>query len=136
VQLHRARERFEAAGASLVLIGMGTPRHAAWFRRRYAPDLTVLADEHRLSYRAAGMTVGSVAELVGPKSVIGGVRHAVRSGVVQGRPVGNVAQLGGALVVARGGRELLLQRARNAADTAEPEALLDAFAPQASGATS
>ena len=119
MQLHRARERFEAAGASLVLIGMGTPRHAAWFRRRYAPDLTVLADEHRLSYRAAGMTVGSVAELVGPKSVIGGVRHAVRSGVVQGRPVGNVAQ-----------------RARNAADTAEPEALLDAFGPQASGATS
>jgi hypothetical protein len=73
---------------------------------------------------------------VGPKSVLGGVRHAVRSGVVQGRPVGNVGQLGGALVVARGGRELLLQRARNAADTAEPEALLDAFASQASGATS
>jgi hypothetical protein len=136
VQLHRARERFEAAGVSLVLIGMGTPRHAAWFRRTYAPDLTVLADERRVSYRAAGMTVGSVAELVGPKSVLGGVRHAVRSGVVQGRPVGNVAQLGGALVVARGGRELLLQRARNAADTAEPEALLDAFAPQTSGATS
>ena len=67
---------------------------------------------------------------------LGGVRHAVRSGVMQGRPVGNVSQLGGALVLARGGRELLLQRARNAADTAEPGALLDALAPQSSGAAS
>ena len=136
MQLHRARERFDAAGASLVLIGMGTPRHAAWFRRTYAPDLTVLADEQRASYRIAKLAVGSVAELVGPRSVLGGLRHAARSGVVQGRPVGNVAQLGGALVLARGGRELLLQRARNAADTAEPEALLDALAAQPSGAAS
>ena len=136
MQLHRARERFDAAGAALVLIGMGTPRHAAWFRRTYAPDLTVLADEDRVTYRAAGLTVGSVAELVGPRSVLGGVRHAVRSGVMQGRPVGNVSQLGGALVLARGGRELLLQRARNAADTAEPGALLHALAPQSSGAAS
>ena len=53
MQLHRARERFEEAGAALVLVGMGTPRHAAWFRRTYAPGLTVLADEQRVSYRAA-----------------------------------------------------------------------------------
>jgi hypothetical protein len=136
VQLHRAHERFDEAGAALVLIGMGTPRHAAWFRRTYAPSLTVLADEDRVSYKAADMAVGSVAELVGPQSVLGGVRHALRSGVVQGRPVGNVAQLGGALVLARGGHELLLHRASNAADTAEPETLLEALAPQVSGAAS
>jgi AhpC/TSA antioxidant enzyme len=135
VQLHRARERFDEVGAALVLIGMGTPRHAAWFRRTYAPGLTVLADERRVSYQAAQLAVGSVAELVGPRSVLGGVRHSLRSGVVQGRPVGNVAQLGGALVLAAGGRELLVHRAQNAADSAEPEALLDAL-PQPSGAAS
>jgi hypothetical protein len=136
VQLHRARERFEAADAALLLVGMGTPRHAAWFRRTYAPALTVLADDERVSYRAAQLEVGSVAELVGPQSVLGGVRHALRSGVVQGRPVGNVAQLGGALVVAPGGRELLLHRARNAADSLDPDALLEALGPQAPGQTS
>jgi AhpC/TSA antioxidant enzyme len=128
VQLHRAHERFQAAGAELTLIGMGTPRHAAWFRAKYAPDLPVLADDDRISYRAMGLEVGSVGDLVGPKSVIGGVRHAMRSGVMQGRPVGNVAQLGGALVVAAGGDVLLEQRARDAADSAPVEALLAAVA--------
>jgi hypothetical protein len=128
VQLHRAHERFRAAGAEPTLIGMGTPRHAAWFRAKFAPSLRVLADDDRVSYRAAQLKTGSVTELVGPRSVVGGVRHALRSGVVQGRPVGDVAQLGGALVVASGGRVLLQQRARNASDSATVEALLGAVA--------
>jgi hypothetical protein len=128
VQLHRAHEQFQAAGADVTLVGMGTPRHAAWFRAKYAPDLTVLADDDRVSYRAMGLKVGSVIDLVGPKSVLGGMRHAMRSGVVQGRPVGNVAQLGGALVVAAGGEVLLEQRARDAGDSAPVEALLAAVA--------
>jgi hypothetical protein len=127
VQLHRAHEQFQAVGAALTLIGMGTPRHAAWFRAKYAPELLVLADDDRVSYRAMKLKVGSVGDLVGPKSVIGGVRHAMRSGVMQGRPVGNVQQLGGALVVAPGGAVLLEQRARDAADSAPVEALLDAL---------
>jgi peroxiredoxin len=54
VQLHRAREQFEAAGVNLVLIGQLTPRHAEHFRRRQGIELTVLADERRTSYNAAG----------------------------------------------------------------------------------
>lgn len=128
MQLHRAHERFRAAGTEVTLIGMGTPRHAAWFRGRYAPGLTILADDDRVSYRAMRLKVGSAMDLVGPKSVLGGMRHAARSGVMQGRPVGNVAQLGGALVVAPGGEVLLEQRARDAADSAEVGALLAAVA--------
>jgi hypothetical protein len=128
VQLHRAHGRFEEAGLGLVLIGMGTPRHAAWFRRKYAPSLRVLADERRASYRAAALRVGTMSELVGPRSVAGGVRHALRSGVVQGRPVGNPAQLGGALVVGPDGEVVFAHRARNAADSVEPAALLAAVA--------
>jgi hypothetical protein len=126
VQLHRAHRRFEAAGLGIVLIGMGTPRHAAWFRAKYAPSLGVLADERRASYRAAGLRMGTTAQLVGPRSVAGGVRHALRSGVVQGRPIGNPAQLGGALVVDRGGGVLMEHRSANAADSIEPDALLAA----------
>ena len=128
MQLHRAHERFQAAGARVVLIGMGTPRHAAWFRAKYAPELPVLADADRVSYKAMGLRVGSAAELVGPKSVAAGVRHALRSGVGQGRPVGNPAQLGGALVVAPGGEVRLEQRARHAGDSAEVDGLLRAVA--------
>jgi hypothetical protein len=128
VQLHRAHGRFEAAGLGIVLIGMATPRHAAWFRRRYAPSLRILADERRASYRAAGLGVGSLAQLVGPRSVAGGVRHALRSGVVQGRPIGDTTQLGGALVVSPAGAVLFEHRASNAADSVEPDALLAAAA--------
>ena len=51
-----------------------------------------------------------------------------RSGVVHGRPVGNIAQLGGALVVAPGGDVLLARRARHAGGSADPDALLAALA--------
>jgi hypothetical protein len=126
VQLHRAQDQFEAAGARLVLVGMGTPRQAAWFSRKYAPGVTLLADDERRSYRAAGLHSGSVGDLLGPKSVVSGIRHAARSGVMQGRPTGNVAQLGGALVVAPGGELRFVHRSRHAGDSAEPDALLGA----------
>ena len=130
MQLHRARDRFEAAGCELVLIGMGSPRQAAWFRRNYAPELRILADEKRASYRATGLKEGSAIDLMGPKSVLSGVVHAARSGVVQGRPVGNVAQLGGALVVAAGGEVLLHHRAQEASDSAAVDSLLAAAGPE------
>jgi hypothetical protein len=127
VQLHRAHERFEASGVELVLIGMGTPRQASWFRRKFAPSLTVLADEERRSYKAAGLGVGSAGDLLGPKSVVTGIKHAARSGVMQGKPTGNVAQLGGALVVAPGGEVRFEHRSTHAGDSAEPDTLLQAL---------
>ena len=127
MQLHRARERFEAAGANVVLIGMGSPRQAAWFAGKYAPGMTILADEGRQSYKALGLKVGSVNDLVGPKSVASGLKHGRRSGVVQGRPVGNVKQLGGVLVVAPGGEVVLEQQASHAGDTLEVDELLAAL---------
>jgi hypothetical protein len=128
VQLHRAREQFDAAGAEVVLIGMASPRQAGWFRGKYAPDLRILADEKRTSYKALGLKVANPLELVGPKVVASGVQHARRSGVVQGRPVGNIRQLGGALVVAPGGKLRFEQRAADAGDSAEVETLLAALA--------
>ena len=125
MQLHRAREQFQ--DANLVLIGMGTPRQATWFANKFAPGMTVLADEARASYKALKLKVGSGNDLVGPKSVVAGLRHGRRSGVVQGRPVGNVKQLGGSLVVAPGGEVLFEHRSTHAGDTAEVDELLAAL---------
>ncbi len=126
MQLHRAREPFEAAGARLVLIGQAGARQAAHFRRRMGIDLPVLADAERASYRAAGARRGGVAELVGARSIATGVRHAVRSGVMQGRPVGDVAQLGGAMVVRPDGTVAFARMAEHAGDNVEPAELLEA----------
>jgi hypothetical protein len=125
VQLHRARERFADAGVELVLIGQAGPRQAAHFRRKLGLELPVLADEERRTYKLAGLRRASTAQLIGPKSVLSGIRHGARSGVVQGRTVGDVAQLGGAMVIAPDGTVAWSQASRHAGDTVGPDALLE-----------
>ena len=127
VQLHRAREEFDEAGVRLVLIGQATPRHAAHFRRRLDLEpLPVLADEERESYRAAGLRRGKVSQLLGPRSVLSGIRHGARSGVVQGRVIGDAAQLGGEAVFLPGGEVAWSHKQEHAGDTTDPKRLLEA----------
>ena len=126
MQLHRAREEFEAAGLKLVMIGQASPRQAAAFRRKTKIDIPVLADEERATYKIAGLKRGSTSQLVGPRSVLAGIKHTAQSGQVQGRVIGDVAQLGGAMVVGQGGEVLLQRRSKNAGDTIDPEDLLEA----------
>ena len=127
VQLHRAREDFDAAGVDLVLIGQATPRHAAHFRRKLDLDpLPILADEERETYRIAGLKRGGVSQLLGPRSVLAGVKHGARSGVMQGRIIGDAAQLGGTAIIAPGGEVVFQQAATHAGDTLEPDDLLQA----------
>lgn len=124
--MDRARDRFEEAGVGLVLIGQATPRHAAHFRRRHGIDLPVVADEERESYRAAGAKVGSVGELLGPKVVARGALATIRTGKLQGRTIGHPAQLGGAIVVAPGGKVIWSHMAGDASDNASPDEILAA----------
>ena len=129
VQLHRARERFAQAGVGLVLIGQASPRQASAFRRKLDLDgTTVLAHEDRRTYRLAGFRRANVAQLLGPRSAISGVKHGLRSGVVQGRVIGDAAQLGGAMLVRPGGEVALHQASEHAGDTIGAGELLDAAA--------
>jgi hypothetical protein len=126
VQLHRAREEFDEAGVRLVLIGQASPRQAKHFRDKLGLEpLSVLADDERVSYRAAGLRRGSVTQLVGPRSIASGIRHTVRSGVVQGRPVGDVSQLGGEMIVMTDGSVPWSHAQEHAGDTVAPEDLLE-----------
>ena len=128
MQLHRAREEFEAAGISLVLIGQGSPRQAERFRSRWEIELPVLADRERESYRAAGAKVATMGELLGPASVRKGAAKTLgsRGRIRQGRVIGHPAQLGGALVVDRGGAVTWSHMSEDPSDNASPEELLEA----------
>lgn len=126
MQLHRARSEFDQAGARLVLIGQATPRQAAHFRRRQGIQLPVLADEERVSYRAAGAKMGSVGDLVNPKVVLKGALTGLREKTVQGRTVGNPSQLGGTLVIAPDGKITWSHMSADAGDNATPEEILAA----------
>jgi peroxiredoxin len=126
VQLHRAREQFEAAGATLTLIGQASPRQAAHFRRRQGIELPVLADDNRASYKAAGAKVATMGELLGPKVVAKGMATTARTGLMQGRTVGHPAQLGGAMVINPAGEIVYSHMSEDASDNAEPDEIVAA----------
>ena len=128
MQLHRARQEFEDAGVSLVLIGQGTPRQAAHFRRRWETDLPVLADRKRESYRAAGAKVATMGELLGPRVVSRGAAKTLGSGgrIRQGRMIGHPAQLGGALVIDTEGSVSWSHMSEDPSDNAPSEEILEA----------
>ena len=125
--MNRAKKKIEDAGARVVLVGQATPRHAAHFRRRMKLEWTVLADEKRRSYRAAGTKVGTMNELLGPKVVAKGLVAGARSRVVQGRTIGHPAQLGGTMVVRPDGSVAWAHMAEDASDNASPAELAAAL---------
>ncbi len=124
--MDRARHDFRAADVNLVLIGQGTPRQAAEFRRRQGIQLPVLADRDRVSYKAAGTKVGGMTDLFSPQTVAKGLLATARTRRTQTRTVGHPAQLGGTLVVAPDGRVVWSHLAQDASDNAPPEEILAA----------
>jgi len=125
--LDRARGDFKAAGANLMLIGQGTPRQAAEFRRRQGIQLPVLADRDRVSYKAAGTRVGGVTDLFSPQTVAKGLLATARTKRTQTRTIGHPAQLGGTLVIAPDGRVAWSHLAQDASDNASPEDIVAAL---------
>jgi hypothetical protein len=127
--LNRAHEEIEAKGARLVFVGQATPKHAAHFQRRYAPEVEVLADESRGSYKAMNIPRGSAAQLIGPKSVMKGLSRITTGGsiTVQGRVIGDAAQLGATFIVLPSGEVAWSHVSKDASDNAEPEDVLAAL---------
>jgi peroxiredoxin len=125
--LDGARQDFKAAGVNLVLIGQGTPRQAADFRRRQGIQLPVLADHDRVSYKAAGTKVGGVTDLFSPQTVAKGLLATARTKRTQTRTIGHPSQLGGTLVIATDGRVEWSHLSEDASDNAPPEEILEAI---------
>ncbi len=124
--MDRARTDFKAIDVNLVLIGQGTPRQAAAFRRKQGIQLSLLADEDLVSYRAAGAKVAGVRDLFNPMVVAKGAMTSVREKTIQTRTQGDPAQLGGVLVIAPDGRITWSHMSTDAGDNASPEEILAA----------
>jgi prostamide/prostaglandin F2alpha synthase len=126
VQLHRDRDRFEEAGVRLAVIGQGRPEHAREFLSTLDVKLPVYVSGDRAAYRAAGTKVGTLGELIGPRSVLRGMRRAASDRVVQGRVVGHAAQLGGVLIVRPDGSIPYAHLADDASDNPSNDEVLAA----------
>ena len=119
---------FGAKGADVAVIGMGLTAMAADFKEKQAIPFLLLVDRHRETHRAFELKRGNLMEIAGPKQVARGIKSFL-TGNTQGRPAPkqDVLQLGGALVVAPGGKVLYEHRATGAGDNAPPEELLGAL---------
>lgn len=126
--LNRARSRFSAAGARLVLIGQGSQEDAARFRAQLGIDLPILTDRDRVTYLWAGTKLATLDELIGPIVVARGLARMARERVFIGRNTADEAQLGGSIVVTERGRVAFAHISRDASDVAPPDRLLAAVA--------
>lgn len=128
MQLHRERGRIEAAGARLVVIGQGSPAQADHFREtQKVDDLPILVDPKRKTYKLAGTKIATFNELLGPAVVLKGIRTSAKERVIQGAPVGHVAQLGGTVLVLPDGSVPWTHLSDDASDNASVDEIVDAI---------
>ena len=128
MQLHRDRDKIEAAGANLAVIGQGTPAHAQDFiEANHVQGLRVLVDPTRESYKSAGTKIATFNELLGPRVVAKGTASALRTRLPQTSTKGHPAQLGGVLIVTPDGKVPYAHLADDASDNASSEEILAAL---------
>ena len=97
-----------AANVTTVMVGIGTPRDAAHFRTSTRTQLPVLVDPALTIYRRLGLRQASSASLK-PADIAGWVRSEHTRAAFASRE--HRRQLGGSLLIDRGGKVLDEQRA-------------------------
>ena len=112
-------------GAELVIIGNGSPHMAEAFIEDLGIDSPVYTDPSRKAYAAAGFERGVLATF-SPRAVLHGTR-AFREGFRQTKLQGDGYQLGGVIVVAKGGEILYGYASREAGDHPPASEILSAL---------
>ncbi len=123
--MRRDHERIVQAGATVAVIGQGTPAESAAFSRELSLPYAVLADPDRDAFAAYGLIEGGPGAFLQPTAA-GRAVWALLRGVGLGRPVGSIWQLPGAFVIDRSGIVLFAKPALHVADTPTTEDLLQA----------
>ena len=116
-QLADHEERLAERGASVVLIGQGTPNDASWFSVRRPNPFPLLLDPERDAYRAFGLERTHILRVLDPRLAVPFVRANVRADTGQaGLHGGDFFQLPGTFIVGRDGRIRYAHRYRHIAD--------------------
>ena len=118
------KDEIDAAGAEVVLIGMGLRGEASAFKRRQELPFRLLYDTSRSSYKAMRIPLGSWMNVAGPGVWVEGVQSLAK-GNRQRMPRQSPKQLGGAAIVAEGGELLYLHRAKTSSDNIPVDDLLE-----------
>ncbi len=124
--MRQHEDRMRDAGATLVLVGMGSVRESAAFKERFEIPFPLVADPEGELYRAYDLSRLGPVGLFSVSMLVKGV-SAMAGGHRIGRPVGDVRQLPGVFVIDRGGAIRFSHHSAGPEDHPPPEAILAAL---------
>lgn len=125
-QLRKERNRFEEAGAQVLLVGMGSIEESAAFKNKFNIPFPLVSDPKRLLYKVFDLKRLSLLELVSPSVALKGLT-AMTKGHTMGLPVGDVRQLPGVFIINTDGRIIYSYFAKDPSDHPPPETILAAL---------
>lgn len=129
VKLRDERERFEEAGARIVLIGQGRPSDGVVFTERLRHPFDCLVDPNRSAYRAYGLARATPAQVFGPPVALPFLRANLNRETLQrGLHGGSFFQMPGTFVIDTEGVVRMAHRNRHVADTPPNERILEIVA--------
>lgn len=126
-QINRHLDEIRETGAVVYAIGMGNRAMAAEFRARWKLDFPVLVDSDRVTYQALELRRGRFVDVYGARVLARGAANAVR-GFPQGPARQDAYQLGGVVVVQRGGDIRYVHRSKVSGDDLPIRFVLNALA--------
>lgn len=118
-------QRIQKLGATLVVIGNGSPQQAEWFVEEQRVPVQVFTDPERETYRALGAKRG-IARVLNPGTFASALR-AMRRGFRQTGVMGDATQLGGVVIVRPDGSMPARFISRFPGDHPNAEQIMDAL---------
>lgn len=126
-QLRSKEAEINAAGAHVVLAGMGNPRETEAFRQRFQVVFPVICDPERKLYNAYQLTRMGFMDFFSPSLAFKGL-SAMSRGHLMGLPEGDIQQLAGAFIIDTSGRIRFEHRSRNASNYPGADEILEELA--------
>jgi peroxiredoxin len=128
VQLRDDHARFEEAGATISLIGLGPHTRALVFCDERHVPFECLSDPSQDAYRAYGLDRGSNRQLFGPQLILRYAKALLTKDVEVAKLSGDdYRQMPGVFVIDRGGIVRYAHRNTDVADNPPNDELLDAI---------
>jgi len=126
VELRDLKPEFDRRGATIVIVSLASPRDTTAFAKHLGLPFACVSAADGAAHRAFGVRKGSLAEILGLKVFVAGVR-AFFSGHRQGRAKGDVRVLPGTFVVDLAGRIVSAHYGANSSDHMKARATIAAI---------
>jgi peroxiredoxin len=125
-QLRQYKDQFDAVGAQVLLVSMGTVDQTAAFVQQLAVPFPMACDPQRSVYKALALKRLSPLGFLSPALAVKGLA-AMSKGHALGVPQGDIRQLAGVFIIDNRGVIVFRHEAQDPSDHPEASALIDSL---------